>query len=411
MPGGVLKGVRVLDFGRYIAAPFCSALLADLGAEVIRIEGIEGNDDRFVMPVTETEGALFLQVNRNKASLPIDMRHPKAPELIRRLVAASDVVVCNMVPKALARLGLDYPSLSAIRPDIILTNVTAFGAEGPERNSLGFDGTGQAMSGALYLSGLPGQPYRAAVSYVDYGTAFASAFGTLAALLDRDRTGHGQEVKASLLGTALTMMNPILIEQASGRRVRVATGNRSPIAGPSDVFATRDGFVMVQVIGQDMFRRWLGLVGAADLEDDPRFADDIGRGENGAILSERMGAWCRDKTTEECLAALRAARIPGCPVLSPGQALDQSQVEQGGLLEWVDVEGLEQPVPLAVPIRLSRNEIGEIAPAPFLGKGIRPILNRIGFTDAEIQDLEAARVISLAGDDEASAVLAGAGAT
>lgn len=400
MNQGILAGIRVLDFGRYIAAPFCAALLADLGAEVIRVEGVEGNDDRFVMPVTAAEGALFLQVNRNKSSLPIDMRHEKAPELIRRLVAASDVVVSNMVPKALARLGLDYPSLCAIRPDIILANVTAFGATGPERNSIGFDGTGQAMSGALHLSGLPGQPYRAAVSYVDYGTAFASAFGTLAAILDRSRTGRGQEVNTSLLGTALTMMNPILIEQASGRRVRVATGNRSPIAGPSDVFATRDGFVMVQVIGQEMFRRWVALVGAQDLEDDPRFADDIGRGENGVVLSDRMGAWCRDKTTQECLEALRVARIPGCPVLSPGEALDERQLREGGLLDWIEVAGLDRRVPLALPVHLSGAGTREIVRAPSLGEGARPILRSIGLTDREIAALEQEGVIRLA-DDEA----------
>lgn len=387
MSGSVLSGIRVLDFGRYIAAPFCAALLGDLGAEVIRIEALGGNDDRFVMPVTEDEGALFLQVNRNKASLPIDMRHEKAPALLRRLVRHSDVVVTNMVPKALARQGLDYASLRAIKPDIILTNVTAFGADGPERDSIGFDGTGQAMSGAIHLTGTEGQPFRAAVSYVDFGTALASALGTVAAIHARSRTGEGQEVQASLLGTALTMMNPILIEEASGRRTRVPTGNRSPIAGPSDIFATADGWVMVQVIGQEMFERWARLIGAEDLLGDPRFADDTRRGENGEVLSRRMSEWCKPRTTGECLETLRAARIPGSPILSPADVLEQSQSIEGAFFEWVGVRGLDRQVPLVSPLRLSGTEMSVRQAAPALGEGADAVLRSVGLDEMEIREL------------------------
>lgn len=396
MGDGVLEGVRVLDFGRYIAAPFCAALLADLGAEVIRIEAIGGNDDRFVMPVTQDEGAVFLQVNRNKSSLPIDFASPRAPALMRRLVERSDVVVANLVPKALAKLGLDYETLRASKPDIILTNITAFGAEGPQRDATGFDGTGQAMSGALYLTGRSGEPFRAAVSYVDYGTALAAAFGTVAAIHARSRTGRGQEVSASLMGTALTMMNPMLIEVASGVRTRVPTGNRSPIAGPSDVFQTSDGWVMVQVIGRRMFDRWAALVGADELVDDPRFADDIRRGENGAELSRRMDAWCRPRSTHGCLAALRAARIPGCPILSPADVLREPQHREGGFFDWVGVEGIDRTVPLVAPVRLSETSRPPARPAPALGEGAAGMLRRMGFSEAEIAGLGRDGIVSLA---------------
>lgn len=395
MRAGPLSDLRVLDFGRYISAPFCSAMLADLGAEVIRIEPRGGSDDRVVMPITARTGALHLQVNRNKRSLAIDLKRPEATEIVRRLVAGSDVVITNMPPRGLVRLGLDYRALKEINPRIIHTNITAFGDQGPERNSVGFDGTGQSMSGAVHLSGWPGRPVRSAVSFVDFGTAMAAAFGTVAAVYERTRTGLGQEVKSSLLRTALTMMNPILIEQAVGTRTRVATGNRSPIAGPSDVFQTSDGWLMVQVIGQDMFRRWAELIGEPDLPGKPLYIDDIRRGENGEALSALMQAWCTGKTSAECLEQLRAARIPGCRVLSPKEVLMEPQNVEGGFFEWIEPAGLDQPIPLVRPVQLGSLEPGIRRPAPSLGEDAGDILREFGYSDAEIGLLSESGVLDL----------------
>ncbi len=402
---GILEGVRILDFGRYIAAPYCAALLADLGAEVIRIERPGGNDDRYVMPVgPDGEGAVFLQMNSNKRSLTLELGHPESGGVLRRLVESSDVVVANLPPRALARFGLDYAALSAIKPDIILVSVTAFGSRGPEKDSIGFDGTGQAMSGAMALTGLPGQPFRSATSYVDYGTGLSAAYGALAALLSRFRTGKGRHVEASLLGTALAIMNPVLIEEATNARSRKPIGNRSPIAGPSDLFATRDGWVMVQVIGQDMFERWARLVDAPELVADPRFADDLGRGEHGEILSRRMAQWCAERSSQACLAALRAARLPGCPVLSPAEALSEPQHREGGFFDWVEQPGLAMPVPIvAPPARLAGAGAGDAdgdqdataarRPAPRLGADTERILDAIGYSARDIAGLRGAGVI------------------
>src|SRR5262245_15741858 len=161
---GVLEGIRVLDFGRYIAAPFCGALLADLGAEVIRIDREGGNDDRWVNPVTEAkEGALFLQVNRNKKGVNLDITTPEGRETFNELLMTSDVVITNMPMEALKELGLDYDALSKIKPDIIATNVSTFGSIGPYRNRIGFDGLAQAMSGAMHLTGDGTTPTRMGV--------------------------------------------------------------------------------------------------------------------------------------------------------------------------------------------------------------------------------------------------------
>jgi crotonobetainyl-CoA:carnitine CoA-transferase CaiB-like acyl-CoA transferase len=390
-----LEGIRVLDFGTFIAAPYCAALLADLGAEVIRIERPGGSDDRFVMPVSAGgEGALFIQLNRNKTSLTLNLGHPRGSEVVRRLVESCDVVVVNMPPKVLSRLGLDYSTLSAIRPDVVLVSVSAFGPQGPEKDSVGFDGIGQAMSGAIWLTGLPGRPFRSATSYVDYGTGLAAAYGALAAILERQRTGKGRHVEASLLGTALTIMNPVLIEEASGARSRKPIGNRSPIAGPSDLFAARDGWIMVQVIGQDMFERWATLVEAPELIDDPRFADDFARGENGETLSERMASWCAQRTTQECLATLREARIPAAPVLTPAQALDAPQNREGGFFTWVDHPGLSASVPIVQgSVRLTGDGESDCRPAPGLGQHTAQILNSVGYSSAESAELRAEGVV------------------
>src|SRR5512134_1194504 len=224
----VLEGIRVLDFGRYIAGPYCAALLADLGAEVIRIEKREGSEDRTLVPVlhredgTPGEGALFLQMNRNKKGLTLDPAHPKGREVVKRLIKTADVVVVNLPPQTLKSLGLDWPSVHALNPRTVLTTVSAFGSGGPYEERLGFDGVAQAMSGAVYMSGTPEQPVRASASWVDFGTASLAAFGTMSALFARQSTGRGQHVEGALLRTAVTFMSQTLVEQDVLKKDRVA---------------------------------------------------------------------------------------------------------------------------------------------------------------------------------------------
>jgi crotonobetainyl-CoA:carnitine CoA-transferase CaiB-like acyl-CoA transferase len=258
----VLHGVRVLDFGRYIAGPYCAALLAEYGAEVIRVERRGGGEDRAVAPVAPSgDGALFLQMNRNKLSLTLDPMVDEGREIVRRLVATADVVVANLPPAALAAMRLDYASLRAVKPDVILTTVSAYGSAGPLSERLGFDGVGQAMCGAVYMGGEPGRPSRAAVSWVDFATALHAAFGTLMALMSRARTGAGQVVEAALLPTAVALNGVTLIEQALLQRDRQPTANRGQYSAPSNVFRTRDGWILCQVFGNAMFGRWGALMG------------------------------------------------------------------------------------------------------------------------------------------------------
>lgn len=390
----ILEGIRVVDFGRYIAGPFCAAMLADLGAEVIRVEPPKGADDRWLMPIKEGgEGALYLQSNRGKQSLTLDTMKPEGRAIMDRLIASADVVIANAPPAALKQMGLDYERLTTIRPDVILTLATAFDRTGPLADASGFDGTGQAVSGAMYLSGPPGQPYRAATSYVDFSTAISCAYGTLAAIIRKMKTGEGSLVEASLVNTALNMVTPILMEEATGARHRAPTANRSPIAGPSDLFATRDGWVLVQVIGKGMFRRWTALVGRPDLLEDPRYASDILRGDNGEALSAIMAEWCASRSAADCLAELGAARIPVTHLLKPGEVLDPAN-NLTSHLGHMQFPGIEAALPVArPPAFIAGSDFSTVPPAPTLGQHSDIVLGALGLGADEIAALRAQGIV------------------
>jgi crotonobetainyl-CoA:carnitine CoA-transferase CaiB-like acyl-CoA transferase len=391
----VLAGVRVLDFGRYIAGPYCAALLADLGADVIRVERRGGGEDRWVAPVGEDRvGAMFLVMNRNKRAMTLDPASPKGREIVRKLVATADVVVANLPPEVLRNLALDLDSLRRVKPDIILTTVTAFGAGGPWSHKHGFDGIGQVMCGSAYLTGTPEQPMRASVAWVDYGTASLSAFGTLAALMARQKTGRGQKVEAALLRTAVAFNNPALVEQQVIRPDRIATLNRGQTSAPSDLFRTRDGWIIAYAIGNPMFTRWARLMGEEHWLTDPRFKDDEARGDHGEIISERMARWTAERTTEAALAELEKASIPAGPLYSPRQALQDAHIRAAGLLADTDYPGLARPAPLApTPVDLSETPGRFQHRAPTLGEHTDAILAELGYGADDIRALRAEGVI------------------
>ena len=391
----VLQGIRVLDFGRYIAGPFCGTLLGDMGAEVIRIEKVDGSEDRFLSHISDSgDGALFMQLARNKLGMTLNPMKPEGQEIVKKLVATADVVIANLPPDTLQRMGLDYDSLVTTKADIILTTVSAFGRGGPYANRVGFDGLGQAMSGAMYMSGTPEQPTKAYPPFIDFGTASLAAFGTMVALYERQQTGKGQMVEGSLFNTALTMMNGTAIEQSAIQRDRVASLNRSQTSAPADTFKTRDGWVLVQSVGGPLFKRWADLMGEDHWLHDPRFKDDISRGDHGEVISERLARWCAERTSKEVLEAMEAVRLPAGPVLSPQEVLEDPHIAAKGLFQPVSYPGLDKPAPLMkTPVELSRTP-GEIRTrAPTLGEHTDQIMGELGYSDAEIAQLREKRVV------------------
>ena len=296
----------MIDMGRFIAGPMCAAMLGDLGADVIRVERVEGGDDRFqyLTGPAGDNGACFLQWNRNKRSLTLDPMADGAREILHRLVKTADVVVANLPQEGLEQLGIDYSSLTAVRPDVILVHPSAFGAQGPYADRVGLDGIGQAMSGINHLSGFGDRPTKSFASWVDCSTAMLSAFGALAALMHRRQTGQGQLVRTDLLRSALNVSSFILTEQALTGRDRVASGNRAQSSCPADIVRTRDGWIMLQCVGQPLYKRWARLMGEDRWLTDARFQTDESRAEHGEILSERTARWAAGRTTDEALTEL-----------------------------------------------------------------------------------------------------------
>jgi crotonobetainyl-CoA:carnitine CoA-transferase CaiB-like acyl-CoA transferase len=399
---GPLRGIRVLDFGRYVAGPYCATLLADFGADVIRVERSSGGEDRWIAPVTEGgEGALFLQVNRNKRSLTLDPRSANGREIMRRLVATADVVVVNVPDDALKPMGLDYDTLRSVRSDIVLANVSSFGPTGPWADRPGFDSVGQAMCGSAHLSGFGEVPVRTPITWVDHASALYAAFGVMVALLERLRTGRGQQISASLFGSAIGFASTYLIEQAMTQLDRVAIGNRSYLNGPTDTFRTLDGWIVTQVVGASIFRRWAALMGEPCWSTDPRFSTDELRGKNGALLSERMQSWCAQRDSAQALDELARANIPAGPVLSPREVLAHPQVAAMGLLVPMKTADHPAVIPLvATPINLSETPAAIDRPAPRVGEHTRELLLELGFTDTEIDAMRATAPVARSTTEE-----------
>ena len=392
---GILEGVKVLDFGRYIAGPFCGALLADYGAEVIRIERVSGSEDRYVTPVTEDgQGAMFLQLNRNKLGLTLNPTKDKGREIVRRLVENSDIVIANLPEQTLKSMGLDYDDLKLINPGIILTSNTAFGTTGPYAERVGFDGVAQAMSGAMDMTGQPDQPTKAYAPYVDFCSASLAAFGTLLAYLEKQKTGKGQRVQTSLLQTALTTTNSLLIEQEILNVNRVASMNRAQTSGPSDTFKTKDGWILVQTVGGPLFERWVKLMGEENWLNDERFNDDLSRGENGELISARMSDWCAERTSQEAIQALESSRIPVGEVLKAKETLNEEHILKKGSFIKMKYPTMDKEYSVVGPaIELSENP-GQIKTrSPELGEHNIEILSGLGYTQEDIEQFKIDRII------------------
>jgi crotonobetainyl-CoA:carnitine CoA-transferase CaiB-like acyl-CoA transferase len=384
MMAGALEGVRVLELARYQAGPRGGMILSDLGAEVIKIEKLGGEETRRSEPLVRGQSVYFSVYNRGKKSLCLDLRTPRGKEIFAALVPTADVVLENFRPGTMAQMGFDYDQLRALKPDIILTSVSGFGQYGPYRERPAFDPLGQAMSGLMSLTGAPvGTPLGAATSLVDRYTSLHATIGTLAALHHRDRTGEGQLVDCCLMDSALTMVEiPTSYYLATGEEG--GEGGRPP-------YKAKDGHVVISASGSAMATRLMQIVTGNKEAAAEGWTSRVGRGD---ARRKAVEAWCAENTVDDIVKTLLDAEIPVAPVKTiPQVAVDPHLWEREMLVKMEDPVAGEMYLPGAT-IKMSKTP-GRVGPVPTPGQHTDEVLSRIlGYDRATLEELRQAKVIA-----------------
>lgn len=392
--GAALAPFRVLDLSRVRAGPTCVRMLADFGADVIRIEpppGLDANDNMFV---DSREGGDFQNLNRNKRSLTLNLKHPDGLALFRLLVADADVVVENWRPDVKTRLGVDYESLRAINPRIILASISGYGQDGPYANRPGFDQVIQGMGGLMSVTGLPGQgPVRAGLAVADSSTGLYLALGIMAALLERERSGQGQWVHASLLHAQIAMMDFQAARYLNEGAVPVQCGNDHPTASPMGLFRAQDGLVNIGVAGSGNWRRFCEALEQPGWLEDPRFASGDARIANRAALSAAIEAVFATRPVQHWVELLNRVGVPAGPVYTVPEVFEDPQVRHMGVTAQAVTASGRRCTYLTQPVRLERTPAAIIAAAPECGEHTDEVLREAGLDDATIARLRANGVV------------------
>jgi len=365
-----LEGIRVLDFGRYMACPYAAMLLADMGADVVRVEPPGGADDRLMGPFTPTGESIPYSIisGRNKRGITLSIRKEEGLEILHQLIRVVDVILHNFAPGAPEAKILCYDYLGTINPRIIVLSLTAFGKTGPYAQRPGFDSIAQGISSMMSWAGLPGNPpTRTPLAVLDFSTGVFAAYSTALCLLNREKTGLGQEVDTSLLDTVISFV----AAQGVAAEVRILDYERPQVGNHSyynfsDSFRTKDGWVMINAIGNKIWSRLLNAFSLSELAEDTRFQSDMLRFENRALLQPIFSKLAGNYTSDELVETLEKARVPCGKINTPRQMMEDPQIRAREMLADFEYPGIGMiPLPGIIP-KLSRTpgQIRKRAPKP-----------------------------------------------
>jgi crotonobetainyl-CoA:carnitine CoA-transferase CaiB-like acyl-CoA transferase len=388
---GPLAGLKVIELAHIMAGPVCGLMLADLGADVIKVEKIPEGDDtrRFLPPAIGGESAAFMMMNRNKRGIAVDLKTDAGRGVVRRLVARADAVIENYRLGTMERLGLGYDALKAINPGLIYCEISGFGRTGPYAERGGFDLIAQGMSGLMSITGEgPGRPpVKVGAPVTDITAGILGALGVLAAYAERTRTGLGQRVDTSLFEAGIVQT---YWQSAICFATGVAPGpmgSAHPLNAPYQAFPTADGWITVGAANQTNWERTLQAMGMSDLAADARFRTNADRQANLPVLVEMMSQRFRTRASAEWLASLDALGVPAGPVLNVAEVHRDPQAVARGMIREVPHSRLGDVKTLGLPITFSTSPGGPERGAPLLGEHTRQVLAEHGYAPAEIDGL------------------------
>ena len=390
-----LSGFRILDLTRIISGPFCTSLLADMGAEVIKIETPgEGDPVRAQGVIRDGLSWYFANYNRNKKSVTLDLYSEEGKAVLRRLIAECDVIVENYRPGVMQKMGLGDEALKARKPDIIHCSINGFGTTGPYRDRPAFDFIAQAMSGFMSLNGAESQPpMRAGPPISDLVAGMNGALGIVAALLRRERTGQGDSVSVSLLGSMIGLLSFQASNYFADGRLPARTGNDHGIASPYGLFETADGQVAIAPSNDVVYHKLLDALELSELRADPRFATNADRMRNRGAITEAIQTRTRQHTSAHWIERLNRFGVPCGQVLNLQEVFEDPQVQDQRMAIDVPHGGHGDVRMLGFPIKFAQAEARPVQPAPALGGDTRDVLLQFGFAQDDIIGLQERGVI------------------
>lgn len=389
-----LSNLRVLDMSRVRAGPNCVRLLADFGADVIRIEPPKGVDPNEGMFAGNREGGDFQNLNRNKRAMTLNLKKPGALDIMMRLVKTADVVVENWRPDIKKKLGIDYESLAKVNPRIILASISGFGQEGPYASRPGFDQIMQGMGGLMSVTGIPGQgPVRAGLAVADMSAGLYAGIGILTALLERERSGKGQWVHASLLHAQIAMMDFQAARYLNEGDVAGQAGNDHPTSTPMGLFEASDGSFNLGASGQGNWVRLCELVGHPEWIADPDFANEKSRTANRARCNKLLSEVFKTKSVEYWVEALNNAGVPAGPVYNVPQMFADKHVKQANIAKMVKDKAGKEKGFITQPAVLSRTPADVVTTAPQWGEHTEEVLSEVGYSAEEIAKFQEQGVV------------------
>lgn len=384
-----LSNIRVLDLTRVLAGPFCTALLADLGAEVIKIESPGGDDYRHVPPIADGASALFRLLNRGKKSVSLDLRSDRGRDIVRKLAQSSDILVENFRPGVMEDMGLSHEALAADNPRLIQVSISGFGRESPMGDLPAYDLVIQALTGFMDLTGEPdGPPTMTGEAVADLISGLFASWAALAALVARTQTGRGQFVDVAMYDCLFNMMPAGLAQHLHGNQAPTRVGNRHPLGAPFGVFRALDGHYTIAVLNPRQFAKLAKAMDQPELSEDPRFSSNVSRHDNHAALKTLIEAWSRALPVDTVLERLGAHDVPASSILTLPEAVAGPQVAVRDLLPSVPgADGRVDRV-MTQPVRFSAMHARPRAAAPGLGvDGPAVLADRLGFKPQDVARL------------------------